>query len=162
LAAEAARGTDWFDLSTFKEPYRVEGKKTLGFELAESFGWHLPEVLIYPTGGGTGLVGSWKAFAELESLGWIGSERPRMVAVQAEGCAPLVRAFQGGAQRAETWQNAATLAAGLPGYCIGGLRRGDPGRAKRDGTDRGCAGMPRGGGNPGRSPSPGREWLGTT
>ncbi len=113
LAAEAARGTNWFDVSTFKEPYRVEGKKTMGFELAESFDWHLPDVIIYPTGGGTGLVGMWKAFAELEALGWIGPERPRMVAVQAAGCAPLVRAFQGGAQRAEPWQNAATLASGL-------------------------------------------------
>ncbi len=113
LAAEATRGTNWFDVSTFKEPYRVEGKKTMGFELAKSFNWRLPDVIIYPTGGGTGLVGMWKAFAEMEALGWIGSERPRMVAVQAAGCAPLVRAFQGGAQRAEPWQNAATLAAGL-------------------------------------------------
>jgi len=113
LAAEAASGVHWFDLSTFKEPYRLEGKKTMGLELAESFGWDLPDVVIYPTGGGTGLVGMWKAFAELESLGWIGPRRPRMVAVQADGCAPVVRAFQDGADRTETWQNAHTLAAGL-------------------------------------------------
>ena len=112
-AAEAAKGTRWFDVSTFKEPYRVEGKKTMGLELAESFGWELPDVVIYPTGGGTGLVGMWKAFTELETLGWIGSKRPRMVAVQASGCAPVVRAFQSGAQRTETWENAHTLAAGL-------------------------------------------------
>jgi threonine synthase len=112
-AAEAARGTNWFDVSTFKEPYRVEGKKTMGLELAESLGWELPDVVIYPTGGGTGLVGMWKAFAELEALGWIGPKRPRMVAVQASGCAPVVRAFQSGAQRTETWKNALTLAAGL-------------------------------------------------
>jgi len=113
LAAEAAKGKRWFDLSTFKEPYRVEGKKTLGLELAESFGWELPDVVLYPTGGGTGLVGMWKAFAELQALGWIGPKRPRMVTVQADGCAPVVRAFQRGAQRTETWQNAHTLAAGL-------------------------------------------------
>jgi threonine synthase len=106
LASEASRGTSWFDISTFKEPYRLEGKKTMGLELAESFGWDLPDVVIYPTGGGTGLVGMWKAFDELESLGWIGPKRPRMVTVQADGCAPVVRAFQGGAERIETWQNA--------------------------------------------------------
>ncbi len=113
LAAEAAKGKRWFDLSTFKEPYRLEGKKTLGLELAESFGWELPDVILYPTGGGTGLVGMWKAFTELEALGWIGPKRPRMVTVQADGCAPLVRAFASGAERTETWQNAHTLAAGL-------------------------------------------------
>jgi threonine synthase len=112
-AAEAAKGKHWFDVSTFREPYRAEGKKTMGLELAESFEWQLPDVVIYPTGGGTGLVGMWKAFAELEALGWIGPKRPRMVAVQASGCAPLVRAFQNGAQRTRTWQNAHTLAAGL-------------------------------------------------
>lgn len=103
----------WFDVSTFKEPYRVEGKKTMGLELAEAFGWELPDVIIYPTGGGTGLVGMWKAFDELEAMGWIGSKRPRMVSVQAEGCAPIVRAFQSGAERAELWENAHTIAAGL-------------------------------------------------
>lgn len=113
LAREAAFEHNWFDVSTFKEPFRVEGKKTMGFELAEAFGWQLPDVIIYPTGGGTGLVGMWKAFDELETLGWIGSARPRMVSVQAAGCAPVVRAFQTGAARCETWQNAITLASGL-------------------------------------------------
>lgn len=112
-AAAEARANGWFDVSTFKEPYRVEGKKTMGLELAEQFGWQLPDVILYPTGGGTGLVGMWKAFAELEALGWIGSERPRMVSVQASGCAPIVRAFETNASRAELWQNAATLASGL-------------------------------------------------
>jgi threonine synthase len=112
-SAEAARGKRWFNISTFKEPYRAEGKKTMGLELAESFGWELPDVIVFPTGGGTGLVGMWKAFAELETLGWIGPKRPRMVTVQADGCAPVVRAFQSGAERTETWQNAHTLAAGL-------------------------------------------------
>jgi threonine synthase len=113
LAAEASRGTNWFDVSTFKEPYRVEGKKTMGLELAEAFGWHLPDVIVYPTGGGTGLVGMWKAFDELQALGWIDSHRPRMVSVQAAGCAPVVRAFQSEAERTEPWQNASTIAAGL-------------------------------------------------
>lgn len=113
LAAEAAKGKRWFDVSTFKEPYRCEGKKTMGLELAEAFAWELPDVIIYPTGGGTGLVGMWKAFEELEALGWIGSKRPRMVSVQSEGCAPVVRAFQSGAERAEAWVNAGTIAAGL-------------------------------------------------
>ncbi len=112
-ASAAAQGTNWFDVSTFKEPYRVEGKKTMGLELAESFNWQLPDVIIYPTGGGTGLVGMWKAFAELEALGWIGPRRPRMVSVQADGCAPVVRAFLSGAQRTEPWENAHTFAAGL-------------------------------------------------
>jgi threonine synthase len=112
-AGELARKKHWMDVSTFKEPYRVEGKKTMGFELAESFNWQLPDVIVYPTGGGTGLVGMWKAFAELESMGWIGSKRPRMVSVQADGCAPVVKAFKAGAERSELWQNAHTLAAGL-------------------------------------------------
>jgi threonine synthase len=103
----------WFDLSTLKEPYRLEGKKTLGYELAEQLGWKLPDVIVYPTGGGTGLVGMWKAFAELEALGWVEAARPRMVTVQAEGCAPIVRAFHAGAERAEIWQNASTFALGL-------------------------------------------------
>ena len=103
----------WFDLSTLKEPYRVEGKKTMGYELAEQFDWELPQVIIYPTGGGTGLIGMWKSFDEMEALGWIDSHRPRMVSVQAAGCAPIVRAFESGAARAEPWQNAATMAAGL-------------------------------------------------
>jgi threonine synthase len=113
LAASQAAKNGWFDLSTFKEPYRVEGKKTLGFELAEALNWRLPDVIIYPTGGGTGLVGMWKAFDELQALGWIGSHRPRMVSVQASGCAPVVRAFTSGAAHAEPWQQAHTLAAGL-------------------------------------------------
>jgi threonine synthase len=111
-AADAKEG-GWFDVSTLKEPYRVEGKKIMGYELAAAFAWKLPDVIIYPTGGGTGLIGMWKAFDEMEALGWIDSHRPRMVAVQAEGCAPIVRAFQRGAEAAEPWPNAATLAGGL-------------------------------------------------
>ncbi len=111
--SEYCRETGAVDLSTLKEPYRVEGKKTMGYELAEQFGWHLPDVVIYPTGGGTGLIGMWKAFAEMAALGWIDDHRPRMVTVQAEGCAPIVRAFHEGAERAEPWQNARTVAAGL-------------------------------------------------
>ena len=103
----------WFDLSTLREPYRVEGKKTMGFELAEQFDWELPDVVLYPTGGGTGLVGMWKAFAELEALGWIGRRRPRMVAVQSDGCAPIARAFRKGDEFAEPWQNARTMASGM-------------------------------------------------
>ena len=114
MAGEKARAENWFDVSTFKEPYRVEGKKVMGYELAESFGWELPDVIIYPTGGGTGLVGMWKAFAELESLGWLEkTKRPRMVSVQADGCAPVVRAFQNGASFCDFWTNAHTLASGL-------------------------------------------------
>jgi threonine synthase len=109
LAAEEGS----FDLSTLREPYRVEGKKTMGLELAEDLGWRLPDVIVYPTGGGTGLVGMWKAFAELEQLGLIGPERPRMVAVQAAGCAPIVRAFERGEETAEPWEDADTRAAGL-------------------------------------------------
>lgn len=103
----------WFDVSTLKEPYRVEGKKTLGYELAEQMEWRLPDVIIYPTGGGTGLIGMWKAFDEMEQLGWIGSKRPRMVTVQAEGCAPIVRAFEEGNRFADEFPNAATTASGL-------------------------------------------------
>jgi len=114
LAGEKARAEGWFDVSTFKEPYRLEGKKVMGYELAESFGWQLPDVIIYPTGGGTGLVGMWKAFAELEALGWLeNTKRPRMVSVQAEGCAPVVRAFESGASFCEFWLNAQTIASGL-------------------------------------------------
>ena len=103
----------WFDLSTLKEPYRIEGKKTMGLELAEQLGWELPDVIFYPTGGGTGLIGMWKAFDELEAIGFIGSKRPRMVAVQAEGCAPMVRAFEDGVEHAPRWENAHTVAAGI-------------------------------------------------
>lgn len=114
LAGERARSEGWFDLSTFKEPYRTEGKKVMGYELAEQFGWRLPDVIIYPTGGGTGLVGMWKAFEELEQLGWLeDTRRPRMVAVQAEGCAPVIKAFESGADHCEFWQNASTVASGL-------------------------------------------------
>jgi threonine synthase len=107
-------GPEWADLSTLREPYRLEGKKTLGYEIAESLGWKLPDVIVYPTGGGTGLIGMWKAFGEMESLGWIErGRRPRMVCVQAEGCAPLVRAFHSGAESASPWESAQTLASGL-------------------------------------------------
>jgi threonine synthase len=103
----------WFDLSTLKEPYRVEGKKTMGYELFEQLGGRLPDSIIYPTGGGTGLIGMWKAFDEMEQLGWIGSERPKMYTVQAAGCAPMVRAWEQGEEHAETWQGATTYASGL-------------------------------------------------
>jgi threonine synthase len=108
----AAEGL-WFDFSTLKEPYRIEGKKTMGLELAAQLGWRLPRAIFYPTGGGTGLIGMWKAFAELEELGWIGPERPRMYAVQAAGCAPMVRAFEAGEEFAERWEDAHTVAAGI-------------------------------------------------
>ncbi len=108
---KAAEG--WFDMSTLKEPYRVEGKKTLGYELAEQFDWQLPDVILYPTGGGTGLIGMWKAFGEMESLGWIGQKRPRMFSVQAAGCAPIVRAFEAGATYAVEFPDAYTCASGL-------------------------------------------------
>jgi threonine synthase len=114
--AEVARRKEaegWFDVSTLKEPYRVEGKKTLGYEVAEQLNWELPDVIIYPTGGGTGLIGMWKAFDEMEQMGWIGSKRPRMVTVQAAGCAPIVRAFNEGKRFAEEFPNAATTASGL-------------------------------------------------
>jgi threonine synthase len=114
MAGEKARAEGWFDVSTFKEPYRVEGKKVMGYELAEAFDWELPDVIVYPTGGGTGLVSMWKAFAELESLGWLeNTKRPRMVSVQADGCAPVVKAFQKGATFCDFWTNAQTLASGL-------------------------------------------------
>ena len=111
-AADAKEG-GWFDVSTLKEPYRVEGKKIMGYELALMFDWQLPDVIIYPTGGGTGLIGMWKAFDEMEQLGWIGSHRPRMVAAQSTGCAPIVKAFHDGVDEAEPWQNASTMAGGL-------------------------------------------------
>ncbi|MBI5464088.1 MAG: threonine synthase [Ignavibacteriales bacterium] len=104
---------DWFDVSTLKEPYRLEGKKTMGYELVEQFGWTLPDVILYPTGGGTGLIGMWKAFDEMEKLGWIGRNRPRMVSVQSDGCAPIVKAFETRARTSEFWNNAATCASGL-------------------------------------------------
>lgn len=114
LAGVKAREEGWFDVSTFKEPYRCEGKKIMGYELAEHFGWELPDVIIYPTGGGTGLVGMVKAFDEMEAMGWLeNSRRPRMVAVQAEGCAPVIKAFHAGAQFCEFWASAQTIASGL-------------------------------------------------
>jgi threonine synthase len=114
--AEVARCKEaegWFDVSTLKEPYRVEGKKTLGYELAEQFNWELPDLIIYPTGGGTGLIGMWKAFDEMEQMGWIGGKRPRMVTVQASGCAPIVTAFEAGRRFADEFPNAETVASGL-------------------------------------------------
>ena len=113
LVAEGAAQGRWLDVSTLKEPYRVEGKKTMGYELAEDFEWKLPAAVIYPTGGGTGLIGMWKAFEEMERLGWIGSERPKMIVVQADGCAPIVKAFAEGRDVAERWENASTYASGL-------------------------------------------------
>jgi len=113
IVREGTPHRGWFDMSTLKEPYRVEGKKTMGLELAEQLGWELPDVVLYPTGGGTGLVGMWKAFQELEAIGWIGGKRPRMVAVQAEGCAPIARAFQEGTEFAEPWKDAHTMASGI-------------------------------------------------
>jgi len=113
VAAEGVRQFGCFDVSTLKEPYRLEGKKTMGYELAEQMGWSLPDVIIYPTGGGTGLIGMWKAFDEMRELGWIGPELPRMVTVQSEGCAPIVKAFHEGREFAEPWQGAKTVADGL-------------------------------------------------
>ena len=113
MVADRKEAEGWFDVSTLKEPYRVEGKKTMGYELAEQLEWALPDVVLYPTGGGTGLIGMWKAFDEMEAMGWIGSARPRMVAVQAEGCAPVVRAYESGAESAEFWEDADTVASGL-------------------------------------------------
>jgi threonine synthase len=113
LVGKGASEGLWFDCSTLKEPYRLEGKKVMGFELAEQLGWELPDAIFYPTGGGTGLIGMWKAFDELEAVGLIGSKRPRMYAVQAEGCAPMVRAFENGEEFAERWEHAATVATGI-------------------------------------------------
>ena len=113
IVGEGAKQGRWFDFSTLKEPYRIEGKKTMGLELAAQFGWTMPDAIFYPTGGGTGLIGMWKAFDELEALGWIGPERPRMYAVQAEGCAPIVKAFDDGVEHAERWEDAHTVAAGI-------------------------------------------------
>ena len=113
IVGEGKDKVGWFDVSTLKEPYRIEGKKTMGLELAEQLGWSVPDVIFYPTGGGTGLIGMWKAFAELEAIGFIGSKRPRMVAVQASGCAPMVRAYEAGVEHAQRWENAHTIAAGI-------------------------------------------------
>jgi threonine synthase len=114
LAAERGQPRGWYDVSTLKEPYRIEGKKTMAYELAEQMGWRWPDWIVYPTGGGTGMVGMWKAFDEIEQLGWVpAGRRPRMVSVQAENCAPIVRAFREGAERATPWEHAATIADGL-------------------------------------------------
>src|SRR5689334_10049684 len=113
LVGKGAAEGRWFDFSTLKEPYRIEGKKVMGLELAEQLGWELPDAIFYPTGGGTGLIGMWKAFDELEKIGFIGSKRPRMYAVQAEGCAPMVRAFEAGTEHAPRWEDAHTIASGI-------------------------------------------------
>jgi threonine synthase len=113
IVAERKEKEAWFDVSTLKEPFRLEGKKTMGYEVAEQLDWRIPRAIIYPTGGGVGLIGMWKAFEEMEQLGWIGTERPKMVAVQSSGCAPIAKAWDEGKPSAEFWTNAATLAAGL-------------------------------------------------
>jgi len=113
LVSEGERTVGWFNCSTLREPYRIEGKKTMGIELAEQLGWEMPDVIFYPTGGGTGIIGMWKAFAELEAIGWIGPKRPRMVVVQAAGCAPMVKAWEDGVEHAPRWENAHTFAAGI-------------------------------------------------
>jgi threonine synthase len=113
VVTEGEREVGWFNCSTLREPYRIEGKKTMGIELAEQLDWRLPDVILYPTGGGTGIIGMWKAFAELEAIGWIESKRPRMVVVQAAGCAPIVKAWEEGAEHAPRWQDAHTVAAGI-------------------------------------------------
>jgi threonine synthase len=113
IVGEGKEKVGWFDVSTLKEPYRIEGKKTMGWELAEQLGWRLPEVIFYPTGGGTGLIGMWKAFNEMKTMGWVDGPLPRMVAVQAEGCAPIVRAWEAGEEHAPLWENAHTVAAGI-------------------------------------------------
>jgi len=113
IVGEGVDTVGWFDTSTLKEPYRIEGKKTMGLELAEQLGWDVPDVILYPTGGGTGLIGMWKAFAELEAIGWLGAKRPRMVAVQATGCAPIVKAYDDGVEHADLWPDAHTYAAGI-------------------------------------------------
>jgi len=112
-AAQRTKDEGWFSIATLKEPYRIEGKKTMGYELAEQFDYNLPDVIIYPTGGGTGLIGMWKAFDEMEKMGWIKGPKPKMVAVQAEGCAPIPRAFDEGTEHAEEWKDPHTVAAGL-------------------------------------------------
>lgn len=113
IVGERKQQEGWFEVSTLKEPYRIEGKKTMGYEVAEQFHWNLPDVIFYPTGGGVGMIGMWKAFGEMEALGWIGAKRPKMIAVQVAGCQPVVRAFEQGAEASEFWQNAYTVASGL-------------------------------------------------
>src|SRR5260370_6403967 len=113
MVAERKEAEGWFDVSTLKEPYRIEGKKTMGYEVAEQLGWTLPDAIFYPAGGGVGLIGMWKAFGEMEALGWISSKRPKMIAVQPEGCQPVVRAFERGESKSHFWDNSHTLAAVL-------------------------------------------------
>src|SRR5579863_2860193 len=113
IVSERKQAEGWFDVSTLKEPYRIEGKKTMGYEVAEQFGWELPDAVFYPAGGGVGLIGMWKSFEEMEALGWVSSKRPKMIVVQAAGCAPIVRAFERGEQSSEFWENAHTVASGL-------------------------------------------------
>ena len=113
IVAERREAEGWFEVSTLKEPYRIEGKKTMGLELAEQLGWRVPDAIFYPTGGGVGLIGMWKAFAELEGIGWIGPKRPKMIAVQASGCAPIVRAWNAGERESQHWEDASTVASGL-------------------------------------------------
>jgi threonine synthase len=113
IVAERAPREGWFDISTLKEPYRIEGKKTMGYEVVEQLGWEVPDAIFYPTGGGVGMIGMWKAFDEMEALGWIGPKRPKMIAVQAEGCQPVVRAFEAGEERSRFWDGATTVASGL-------------------------------------------------
>ena len=113
IVGEKCKTEGWFDISTLKEPYRIEGKKTMGYELAEQMNWSLPDAILYPAGGGVGMIGMWKAFAEMEALGWIDSKRPKMIAVQAEGCQPIVRAFEQGTEASQFWEGASTVAAGL-------------------------------------------------
>ena len=113
IVGDGKETAGWFDVSTLKEPYRIEGKKTMGLEIAEQMGWELPDAIFYPTGGGTGLIGMWKVFEELEAMGWISSKRPRMIAVQATGCAPIVKAYEDGVEHAPVWENAHTGAAGI-------------------------------------------------
>jgi threonine synthase len=166
----------WFELSTLREPYRIEGKKTMGYELAEQLGWTLPDVIVYPTGGGTGLIGMWKAFDELEAIGLIGPARPRMVSVQSDGCAPIARAFQDGLDRAQPWHGARTIADGLRvPSAIGDFlilralrkrRRGAGGQRRRDdrgrqphGRDDGNIPGARGRSMPGGAAAPARQRL---
>ena len=162
IVGEGKAKVGWFDTSTLKEPYRIEGKKTMGLELAEQLGWDVPDVIFYPTGGGTGLIGMWKAFDELEKIGFIGSKRPRMVAVQASGCAPMVRAYEAGTEHATRWEDAHTIASGIrvpqaigdflilravrreQGICDRGRRRQDLGGAERSGARGGAVAVPRG------------------
>ena len=113
ISKEEGKAKGFFDISTLQEPYRVEGKKTMGYEIAEQMGWNLPDAIIYPTGGGTGIVGMWKAFSEMEAMGWLGKARPKMFAIQSEGCAPIVKGFRDGSEFAELWPDASTLAAGI-------------------------------------------------